>query len=136
MQPVTTTSALVIDDEATIQTFFRLALEMNGWSVATAESAEDGLVNFRGGGFDLVIVDKNLPGMDGVEFVRQVRRENDAIGIIMITGHATIESQAGVRSFGRQRKYASSARRPIRSHHHLLPSLKNSMTGSSQSGPG
>ena len=60
--------------------------------VATAESAEGGLKQLNDRHFDLLITDKNLPGMGGVELIAEARKLRPTIEAIMITGYASAES--------------------------------------------
>ncbi len=83
---------LLIDDEPAILASFALAFGDQEWIVTTAETGEDGLAAHDVGAFDLVITDKNLPGMSGVEVVRQIRQRDDSVTIIMLTGFGSTAS--------------------------------------------
>jgi len=84
--------ALVVDDEPTVRMALQMALEDAGWRVACAESAEDALQNHQIGTYDVVLSDKNLPGMSGVELIRKARQGNPHQCLVMITGYASVES--------------------------------------------
>lgn len=84
---------LVVDDERVVlDVFSHLLAREDSVSVATAESAEGALELLRDRRFDLLITDKNLPGLGGVELIVQARRLRPAIEAIMITGYASGES--------------------------------------------
>jgi DNA-binding response OmpR family regulator len=78
------TSILAVEDDERIRTAVRLALEDEGWDVEEAESGERALDIFGGGPFDVVLIDLMLPGIDGFELCRSVRRNSD-VPIIMVT---------------------------------------------------
>jgi DNA-binding response OmpR family regulator len=64
-----------------------MALEDEGWEVVEAESGEDALVAFGGGPADVVLIDLMLPGMDGFEVCRAIRKSSD-VPIVMVTARA------------------------------------------------
>lgn len=75
---------LVVDDEPKIARLARDYLEKAGYSVATAGDGTTALALFRHQRPDLVVLDLNLPGMDGLDVCRAIRRESD-VPIIMLT---------------------------------------------------
>jgi two-component system KDP operon response regulator KdpE len=64
---------LAIDDEVPMQRLLRRNLEARGYHVETAGRAREGLELFRSWRPDLVVLDLNLPDMDGVDFIRELR---------------------------------------------------------------
>lgn len=70
---MTKKTILSVDDSASIRQMVALALERNGYAVAQAGDGQEGLNRLKGGGIDLVITDINMPRMDGIELIRQVR---------------------------------------------------------------
>jgi len=75
---------LVVDDEAAIRKVARDALERAGHEIETAADGEEALARFEGGAFDLVVADWNMPGVDGFELVRRLRKSS-AVPILMLT---------------------------------------------------
>ncbi|HZS56214.1 MAG TPA: response regulator transcription factor [Bryobacteraceae bacterium] len=75
---------LVIDDEPQIRRVLKTALASHEYVVDDAKSAEDGFIKLRQDRFDLVLLDMNMPGVNGVEACREIRRNSD-IAIIMLT---------------------------------------------------
>ena len=69
---------LAIDDEVPMQRLLRRNLEARGYQVETAGRAREGLDLFRQWRPDLVVLDLNLPDMDGVDFIREVRETSSA----------------------------------------------------------
>ena len=71
---------LTIEDDQRIRTAVRFALEDEGWSVLEAETGEQALEHFNATVPDVVLVDIGLPGMDGFEVCRSLRRCTDNYG--------------------------------------------------------
>jgi DNA-binding response OmpR family regulator len=81
------TRILTVEDDERIRTAVRMALEDEGWEVVEAESGEDALVAFGGGPADVVLIDLMLPGLDGFEVCRAIRKSSD-VPIVMVTARA------------------------------------------------
>jgi DNA-binding response OmpR family regulator len=81
------TRILAVEDDERIRTGLRLALEDEGWAVEEAENGEDALLLFRRAPADVVLIDIMLPGIDGFEVCRSLRRSSD-VPIIMVTARA------------------------------------------------
>lgn len=79
-----TQKILVVDDEAEIVRLVRAYLERAGFAVVTANEGRQALAVFRHERPNLVVLDLNLPGMDGLDVCRALRRDSD-IPIIMLT---------------------------------------------------
>ncbi|MET7418757.1 response regulator transcription factor [Dactylosporangium sp. NPDC005555] len=75
---------LVIEDDDRIRLSLMLALEDEGYSVRGVSTAEDGLVAQRAEPADTVLVDLMLPGVDGFECIRQLRRDDD-VPIVVVS---------------------------------------------------
>ena len=83
---------LVVDDEAGVRSSLQGILEDEGYRVDTDSSAEAALARLSGGQYDLVLLDIWLPKMDGMEALERMIDDELDIPVIMISGHATIES--------------------------------------------
>ncbi len=84
-------SALIIDDEdLTLHTISR-SLRQEGFEVFTALSGEDGLKLFQDERPDLVLLDIVLPGIDGVEVLRQIKKDNGTAIVIMMSAYHLVE---------------------------------------------
>jgi two-component system KDP operon response regulator KdpE len=79
-----TPSILIVDDEPQIRRVIKAALSKQGYVVADARSGEIALDMIREERFDMVILDRNMPGIGGLETCRAIRNTSD-IGIIMLT---------------------------------------------------
>ncbi len=76
---------LVIDDEEVIRKSFILALEGTGYNVETAESGEQGIEKARETNFDLIFLDLRMPGLDGVETLRELWKMGQTVPIYITT---------------------------------------------------
>lgn len=77
---------LVVDDDPAVQLTIRLLLERAGHSVMVASDGEKGLAAFETADFDLLFLDIFMPGMDGLETMRLIHRQQPTIPIIVISG--------------------------------------------------
>jgi CheY-like chemotaxis protein len=78
-------SILVIDDEEDIRKSFVSALEKTGYQIDTAESGKEGIRKERSKKYDLIFLDLKMPGIDGVEALREIRKVNEETPIYIIT---------------------------------------------------
>jgi DNA-binding NtrC family response regulator len=85
-------AVLVVDDEPVILEVASEALTMRGLEVTTATRAEKALELLGKKDFGCVLTDKNLPGMNGIELMREVRRLQPHCACILMTGYASTES--------------------------------------------
>ena len=82
---------LVVDDEPNILMSISRALGLEGYDVEVAGSAEIALEKLDKQAFDAVLLDVQLPGIDGLAMLDQLRKQEIATPVIMMSGHATIE---------------------------------------------
>ena len=95
---------LVIEDEAVLGKNIRIFLERSGYDVRVAESAEEGLAMLDVFKPDAVVLDFNLPGINGIEALSRIRAFDQRLPVVMITGHGSVElaveaMKAGARDF-------------------------------------
>jgi DNA-binding response OmpR family regulator len=81
------TRILTVEDDERIRTAVRLALEDEGWDVEEADTGEDALQAFTRQPSDVVLIDIMLPGIDGFDVCRSIRRVSD-VPIVMVTARA------------------------------------------------
>ena len=79
---------LVIDDDPQIRRAMKMTLSAHGYEVADARTGEEGLADLRSSGYDLVLLDMNMPGMGGIETCRLIRSSSE-VAIIMLTVNNT-----------------------------------------------
>lgn len=78
------TRVLVIDDDVELATLLAESLAREGFSLSTAFSGEEGLAEMRKAGPRIILLDVTLPGINGFEVLRQLRKESD-VPVIMLT---------------------------------------------------
>jgi len=83
---------LVVDDDEDICLYLREFLTREGFRVATVSKAADALVEIRQGRHQIVLLDVRLPGVDGVELLRQIRAIDSDICVIVMTGYPSVQS--------------------------------------------
>jgi len=85
-------SILAIDDEQNIRHLIESEFSMEGLAVTTAGSGEEGLKLFDTEEFDVVLLDINLPKLNGVEVLKRLKQKSPNTEVIMITGYGDIKS--------------------------------------------
>jgi PAS domain S-box-containing protein len=95
---------LMVEDDESIRALVLSILGDLGHRVQSAETAEQGLALFDQGLFDVVLSDVNLPGIDGIEMVRRIRRSDPTVVPVIMTARrdqqtAVSALECGVRSF-------------------------------------
>jgi two-component system KDP operon response regulator KdpE len=93
-------SVLVVDDEAPLRTVLRSSLSANGCEVEEARSGEEAVAAVERRPFDLVLLDMNMPGMDGLDACREIRRLSPGSGIVMLTVRDTEDDKVGALEAG------------------------------------
>ena len=83
---------LLIDDEAIALTNLTHVLKREGYDVTACKDGEAGLEALKRSDFDLVLTDLKMPGIDGMAVLHQVHANHPDVPVIMITGHATLDS--------------------------------------------
>jgi DNA-binding response OmpR family regulator len=81
------TRILTVEDDERIRTAVKMALEDEGWVVDESDTGEDALERFTNDPADVVLIDIMLPGIDGFEVCRSIRRASD-VPIVMVTARA------------------------------------------------
>jgi len=85
---MSTAKILVVDDEPQIRRVMKSALTKQSYVVGDARSGEEALDKMRQDRYDLILLDRNMPGMGGLEACHQIRSTSD-VGIIMLTVRKT-----------------------------------------------
>ena len=80
---------LIVEDETKLARFIELELTHEGYAVEKTENGREGLALMEGGGFDLVLLDIMLPGLNGLEVLRRARRTVDT-PVILLTARDTV----------------------------------------------
>lgn len=91
---------LIVDDEKNIRLTLSRSLEHLGAEISTAINGEEALAKLKKKEFGLILLDLKMPGIDGMEVLRQVTKLRPDIRIIIITAHGTIESAVEAMKLG------------------------------------
>lgn len=83
---------LVVEDEKLVADMVRLNLEHAGFAVTWVDKGEDGLARAREG-FDVIVLDWMLPGLDGIDVAKQLRRESVTTPVLMLTARGDVSSR-------------------------------------------
>ena len=82
---------LVVDDSAATLELIQRNLALQGYDVHTSQGAADALALLDAMAVDLVVTDVRMPGLSGIDLIREVRQRHPGIELVVITGYATIQ---------------------------------------------
>ena len=86
------TRVLLVDDEKDFVETLAERLEMRGFDVKTSFSGDDALDLIQKHKFDVIVLDVLMPGKDGMETLKEIKKIKPLLQVIMLTGHATVET--------------------------------------------
>ena len=84
-------NVLLVDDETDFLSTMVKRLGKRGLNPITAQTGEAALDLLKNNAVDVVVLDVKMPGMDGIETLREMKRLDPLIEVIMLTGHASVE---------------------------------------------
>jgi two-component system, OmpR family, response regulator CpxR len=87
-----TTKVLLVDDEEQFVEVLSQRLDARGFKVDTAFNGDDAIDFLNSHDADVVILDVQMPGRDGLETLREIKRIKPIVEVIMLTGHGTVET--------------------------------------------
>lgn len=79
---------LVVDDEAVANKYLKKILGASGHNVSVSNDAKSALAKVESNLFDIILLDIRMPEVDGIEILRQIRKCNNRVAIIMLTAHS------------------------------------------------
>src|SRR5689334_4560934 len=85
-------SILVVDDEPSLRDALQQLLSLDGYDVAVAVSAEEALGCLPRGGFDVIVSDIRMPGLNGLQLLERSRAANPRVAVILFTAYATVST--------------------------------------------
>ena len=91
-------SILVVEDEPIIRELLTRAF--NGHKVQAAANGQQGLEIFKKGNFDIIISDIEMPVLDGIDMIREIKKHNHNVKIVVISGGMDMERQKALQSLG------------------------------------
>ena len=83
---------LFVDDEIRFLESISKRLELKNFDVTSATTGQEAIESAENGLFDVAVVDFQMPGMDGAQVLKTLKEKHRYLEIIMLTGHATIDS--------------------------------------------
>jgi DNA-binding NtrC family response regulator len=83
---------LIVEDEAKMRRLLELNLGEDGFTTHSAGDAETGLKLLRENSIDLVVTDLKLPGMNGLEFLQTIKRQNASLPVVVMTAFGSVET--------------------------------------------
>lgn len=93
-------SVLIIDDEPSILQSLGGVLTDEGFEVMTASNGYEGLKMIEAESPDIVLLDIWMPGIDGIETLKEIKKNNPFLQVIIITGHGTVETAVTATKLG------------------------------------
>src|SRR5215472_2906405 len=84
-------SILVVDDESEIREGLEILLKSEGYGVASAETGESGLAKLEEHPFDLLLLDVSLPDRNGLDMLKEIRRRDPDLSVVLITAYGSID---------------------------------------------
>lgn len=87
---------LLVDDEEAIHILYRQELEDEGYKVYSALTGEDAVREVKMLSPDLVILDINMPGINGIEVLREIKRINPKMPVILFSAYQEFKQDFGV----------------------------------------
>ncbi|MBD1544714.1 response regulator [Roseibium aggregatum] len=87
---------LTVDDSSSVRMTTRMALTGAGYSVTEAVDGKDGLEKAKSGRFDMIVTDLNMPNMNGIQMIEELRRTPSQLGVPIL--FLTTESDSDMKS--------------------------------------
>ena len=91
---------LIVDDEPDIRTLLARYLVGQGYECLTAANVNEAFQQVQSIPLDLIITDISMPGKDGIELLREVKRRDDSLPVMMVTGNNDLASVIGALKTG------------------------------------
>ena len=91
---------LLVDDEKSIHDIFNEYLDNKSYRLISAFNGNDALKKISQEELDIVLLDINMPGLDGLETLKEIKKINSQLAVIIITGYGTCETAINAQKFG------------------------------------
>ena len=83
---------LIVDDEVDFLNSITKSLEVRGFNVVAVDRGEKAIAEAKKNKIDIALVDLKMPGIDGEETLRRLKKEHEWMEVVILTGHGSIES--------------------------------------------
>lgn len=84
---------LVVEDEMSLQSALQKGFTKLGYAVDTASDGEEALERYYSSLYDVIILDMNLPKIDGIEVLKEIRKENSEIRVLILSARSELEDK-------------------------------------------
>jgi heavy metal response regulator len=91
---------LVVEDEKKVASFIKRGLEAAHYAVDVEQDGQAGLNRLLGDGYDLIVLDVMLPGLDGLSFIKEIRRRGVNVPVLLLTARVTVADKVTGLDFG------------------------------------
>jgi two-component system NtrC family sensor kinase len=91
---------LIVDDEEIIVRLLSISLKSDGYETVCANSGSEGLEKFKSESPDIIVTDIKMPGMDGLELLKEIKKLDPDKEVIIVTGHGDIDSTITALQYG------------------------------------
>jgi len=91
---------LIIEDDKSVARFVSKGLEAEHYAVDVEQNGDDGLAMAQEYDYDLMILDLNLPGIDGLTVLKHIRPKKDALPILILSANSSLEDRVNALNFG------------------------------------
>ena len=85
-------SILIVDDEQKLGELLTRSLQRSNYSAEYVRDPHEALERLKGGGYDVLLTDLRMPGMDGLEVLNRAKAINPAVEVILMTAFATVDT--------------------------------------------
>ncbi len=123
-QPQTAHRILIVDDETRIRDLLARIMEQSPHKVEVASDGIEALAALSRDSFDLIVVDLRMPGMDGETLMREVRKTDERIAFIVLTGHGGLKQAY---SLLKEFRISDFIQKPLQNSEQLLFSVENAL---------
>ena len=83
---------LIVDDEDRFCSTLKRVMKEKGIEADTANSGMEALEKIKQRDYDVIILDLKMPGLSGIETLKEIKKFNDKIEVILLTGHSSVDS--------------------------------------------
>lgn len=91
---------LLVDDEKDFLDIMSERMQARGMTVKTADSADKAMAMLENESFDAIVMDFKMPGMDGIQALKNIKNQKPELQIILLTGYATVEKTVEAMKIG------------------------------------
>lgn len=91
---------LIVDDEERFRTTLRKLLAVREIDAADVGSAQEAFAALQENGYDVILLDVKMPGIDGIEALGKIKKQYPEVEVIILTGHASVDAAVEIMKLG------------------------------------